>query len=166
MYFEAFLNFWKISTINCTLMLVLYYLFCYTVLKYDIDRVWLQLAFDTLTGLFNQVRLKTNFRKTVCMVCSPCRESRVQTYEAHTKRMAGGGRSFKGRQRERVIEEHHRCFGLGGYFMAAVLSAPSYSRIGFNPCLAVHAQRVMVPGGSVFHLEPGTIHPCWNLTGT
>ena len=50
--------------------------------------------------------------------------------------------------------------------MAAVLAAASYSRIGFSPCLAVCARRVRVIGGSAFHLEPGTIHPCWNLTGT
>ena len=55
------------------------------------------------------------------------------------------------------IEEHHRCFGLGGYFMAAMLAAASYSRIGFSPCLAVRAMRVRVPGGSAFRLEPGTI---------
>ena len=64
------------------------------------------------------------------------------------------------------IEEHHRFFGLGGYFMAAVLAAASYSMIDFSPCLAVRVRRVRVPGGSVLHLEPGTIHPCWNLTGT
>ena len=63
------------------------------------------------------------------------------------------------------IEEHHRCFGLNDYFMAAVLVAARYSREGFSPCLAVSLRRVMVPGGSTFHLEPGTIHPCWNLTG-
>ena len=50
--------------------------------------------------------------------------------------------------------------------MDAVLAAASYSRGGFSPCLAGSARRVMVPGGSTFHLEPGTIHPCWNLTGT
>ena len=64
------------------------------------------------------------------------------------------------------IEEHHRCLGLGGYFMAAVLAAASYYRIGFSPCLAVCARHMMVPGGSAFHLEPGTIHPWWNLNGT
>ena len=52
------------------------------------------------------------------------------------------------------------CFGLGGYFMAAVLAAASYSRIGFSLCLAVRARRVRVPGGSKFHLEPGTIKVC------
>ena len=41
--------------------------------------------------------------------------------------------------------------------MAAVLAAAIYSRIGFSPCLAVRARHVMVPGGSVFHPEPGTI---------
>ena len=56
------------------------------------------------------------------------------------------------------IEEHHRCFGLGGYFMAAVLAAASYSRIGFSIYFAVHARRVRVPGGSKFHLEPGSGH--------
>ena len=55
------------------------------------------------------------------------------------------------------IEEHKICFGLGGHFMAAVLAAASYYRIGFSPCLAVCARRVRVPCGSAFHLEPGTI---------
>ena len=50
--------------------------------------------------------------------------------------------------------------------MAAVLAAASYSRGGFSPCLAVSARRVRVSGGIMFHLEPGTIQPCWNLTGT
>ena len=59
------------------------------------------------------------------------------------------------------IEEQHRCF----YFIAAVLASARFSRIGFSPCLAVRARRVRVPGGSAFHLELGTIHPCWNLNG-
>ena len=41
--------------------------------------------------------------------------------------------------------------------MAAVLEAASYSRGGLTPCLAGSARRVMVPGGSTFHLEPVTI---------
>ena len=41
--------------------------------------------------------------------------------------------------------------------MAAVLAAASYSRGGFSPCLASIARRVLVPGGSTFHLEPGTM---------
>ena len=62
-----------------------------------------------------------------------------------------------------VIEEHHRGFRLGSYFMNAVLAFNSYSRGGFSLCLDSSARRVMVPGGSMFHLEPGTIFPCWNL---
>ena len=67
------------------------------------------------------------------------------------------------------IEYHHRCFRLGSYFMAAVLAAVSYSKGKFSPCLAGSVRRVMAPGGSTFHLEPGTItglfpqptrHPC------
>ena len=50
--------------------------------------------------------------------------------------------------------------------MAAVLASARYYRGGFSPCLSVSARRVRVPGGSTFHLEPVTIHPCWNLTGT
>ena len=57
-------------------------------------------------------------------------------------------------------------FRLGDYFMAVVLAAARYSRIGFSLYFAVRARSVRVPGGSKFHLEPGTIHPCWNLTGT
>ena len=65
-----------------------------------------------------------------------------------------------------VIEEHHSCFRLGGYFMAAMLAADSYSRIGFSLYFAVRARSVRIPGGSKFYLEPEKIHPCWNLTGT
>ena len=61
------------------------------------------------------------------------------------------------------IEENHICFRLCSYFMASVLSATSYYRGGFSLCLDGSAMRVMVPGGSTFHLESVTIHPCWNL---
>ena len=47
--------------------------------------------------------------------------------------------------------------------MSAVWAAASYSRGVFNLCCADSATHVMVPGGSKLHLEPGTIHPCWNL---
>ena len=49
--------------------------------------------------------------------------------------------------------------------MAALLAAASYSRIGFSLYFAVRARRVRVPGRSKFYLAPGTINPCWNLTG-
>ena len=54
-------------------------------------------------------------------------------------------------------------FWVRWLFRAAVLAAARYSRGGFNPCLAVSTRRIMVQGGSTFHLEPGTIHPFWNL---
>ena len=41
--------------------------------------------------------------------------------------------------------------------MAAVLAASSYFRIGFSLYFNVYARLVRVPGGSKFHLEPGTI---------
>ena len=71
---------------------------------------------------------------------------------------------FEGLRKRRLVtvvttyvEEHHRCFGLGGYFISAVLAAARYSRIGFSLFLAVCAWCVRVPGGSAFHLEPVTI---------
>ena len=33
---------------------------------------WLHTAFDILTGLFDRVGLKTNFKRTVGMVCHIC----------------------------------------------------------------------------------------------
>ena len=41
--------------------------------------------------------------------------------------------------------------------MAAKLAAAISSRIGFSIYIAVYARRVRVPGGSKFHLAPGTI---------
>ena len=40
------------------------------------------------------------------------------------------------------------------------------SRKGFSIYIAVYARRVRVTGGSKSHLTPGTMYPCWNLTGT
>ena len=39
---------------------------------------WPHRAFDTLTGLFNTVGLLTNVRKTVRMLCQPCRVVEIQ----------------------------------------------------------------------------------------
>ena len=43
--------------------------------------------------------------------------------------------------------------------MAAMLVAAIYSRGGFSLCLAGSVRRFMVPGGSKFDIEPGTIDP-------
>ena len=50
---------------------------------------WLQSSFDMLTGIFDLVGLRTNIRKTVGMVCKPCRASRVRVDEDCTWRMTG-----------------------------------------------------------------------------
>ena len=67
------------------------------------DPVWLQLAFDFLTGLFDRVGLRTNVCKTVGMVFRPCQAAEVWAEKSYTRRMKGEGRSFKERQRERVL---------------------------------------------------------------
>ena len=60
------------------------------------DLGWLQSVFDTLMGM---VGLRKNVHKIVGMVGRPCRVSGVRAYKA----MTGEGRSFKERQRERVL---------------------------------------------------------------
>ena len=64
---------------------------------------WLQSSFDFLTGLFDWVGLRKNVCKTVSMVCMPCRTYGVRADKAYTHRMTREGRSFKERQRERVL---------------------------------------------------------------
>ena len=59
------------------------------------DPVWLQTTFDMLMGIFNHVGLKTNFRKTVGMVCQPCRAFGVRAEEAYKHRMMGEGQSYQ-----------------------------------------------------------------------
>ena len=40
---------------------------------------WLQVAFNTLVGLFNRVGLRTNVGKTFGMVCRPCQAAGNQS---------------------------------------------------------------------------------------
>ena len=61
------------------------------------DPGWIQSTFDILTGLFDQVGLRKNVRKTVGMVCKPCWSARLRADESYTRRMMGEGRSFKER---------------------------------------------------------------------
>ena len=63
----------------------------------------LQSVFDLLTGLFDQVGMRTNARNTVGMVCRPCWEAGVRSDKSYTRRMTGEGRSFKEQKRERVL---------------------------------------------------------------
>ena len=59
---------------------------------------WLQTSFDALTGLFDRVWLKTNVRKTLGIVCHPCRAAGVQAEKTYTRRMTGTGRIYMERQ--------------------------------------------------------------------
>ena len=61
------------------------------------------MAFDKLTGIFDQVVLRTNVCKTVGMVCRPWWASGVRSDDAYAQRMSGEVSSFKERQRERVL---------------------------------------------------------------
>ena len=64
------------------------------------DPGWLQSEFDFLTGLFDQVGLRTNVRKNVGIVFRPRRAAGVREDEAYTRRMTVEVRCFKERQRE------------------------------------------------------------------
>ena len=68
----------------------------------SIDPEWLKTSFYTLTGLFICVGLKTNVRKTVGMVCHPCRADGVCVDEAYTRQMTGEVRSYKERHQDLV----------------------------------------------------------------
>ena len=67
------------------------------------DLVWIQLAFDTLTGLFDRLGMQTNVCKTVGMVYRRCRSAGVRADEAYTRRMTGEGQSFRDRHQERLL---------------------------------------------------------------
>ena len=62
------------------------------------DPGWIHRTFDTLIGIFNGLGLQINVRKTVVMVCKPYWAYGVQTDEAYTRWITGGGQSFKERQ--------------------------------------------------------------------
>ena len=61
------------------------------------------MVFDTLMGIFDRVGIRKSVHKTVGMFCRPRRVAGVQAYKSYTCRMTGEGRSFKERQRERVL---------------------------------------------------------------
>ena len=66
------------------------------------DPRWIHTKFDTLTGIFDWLGMKTNVWKTVVMVCHPCRAAGVQSDEAYNRKMTRAGRSYKERNRERA----------------------------------------------------------------
>ena len=56
-----------------------------------------------LTGILDWVGLRTNVRKNVGMVCTPCRADGVRADEAYIRQMKGQGQSFKERHQEQVL---------------------------------------------------------------
>ena len=71
-----------------------------------LDPAWLQGAFKALVAIFDRVGLLTNVRKTVSMVCHPCRAGAGnRTKAAYSRRLTGLGKSYAERQREIVAYE-------------------------------------------------------------
>ena len=62
---------------------------------------WLHTVFDMLMGLFDQVGLKKNVKKTVGMVCHPCWAFKMVNKD-YTWRITRLRRIYRGRQQERV----------------------------------------------------------------
>ena len=54
------------------------------------EPLWLQLEFDTLTGLFGRVGLHTNVRKMVRMIYRPYRSAWTQLEAVYERRITGG----------------------------------------------------------------------------
>ena len=71
------------------------FFYAYNGMYASTDPGWIQLAFDMLTGKFNWVGLRKNVRKTMGMVCRPCRAAWVRGDEAYTRQMTGKVRIFK-----------------------------------------------------------------------
>ena len=70
------------------------------------DPTWLQGDFNALLDIFDRVGLLTNVRKTVSMVCNPCRAGAGnRTEEAYSRRVVGVRKSYAERQGERVACE-------------------------------------------------------------
>ena len=63
---------------------------------------WLQGEFSTLVVLLDRVGLRTNFRKTVDMVCRPCHLAGTKSEAAYRRSMTGEGPSYRERQKGRV----------------------------------------------------------------
>ena len=90
------------------------------------DPAWLQGAFNALVSIFDRVGLLTNVRKTVIMVCHPCRAGAGnRTEEAYGRRVTRVGRSYAERQRERVA-----CGECGEFLAIGSISSHLMTRHG------------------------------------
>ena len=90
---------WKIEEGHTRLKVQESFLYAENWILFSTYPGWLQTVFEILTGLFEQVGLKTNVRKKVGMVCHSCQAVGVRSDEAYTRRMTGAVRSYKERQR-------------------------------------------------------------------
>ena len=61
------------------------------------DPLWLQVAFNTLVGLFDMVGLQTNGGKTVGMICRPCQAAGNQLESSYGRRIMGEGPTYRER---------------------------------------------------------------------
>ena len=86
---------------------------------------WLQWAFTQLVGLFDQVGLNTNTKKTVSMTCRPCTAAGNRSEEAYGRLMTGEGLMFREKRRERV-----ECGGCGKEVAAGSLDSHRMSQHG------------------------------------
>ena len=66
------------------------------------DATWLQVAFNALVGLFDRVGLQKKLGKTVGMLCHPFQAAGNITKAAYGRRITGGGKHYREKQRERV----------------------------------------------------------------
>ena len=66
------------------------------------DPVCMQEAFNTLTGMFGRLGIKTNFEKTVRIIFRPLRAAGTHSETAYEQCMTGEGLTYRERQRVRV----------------------------------------------------------------
>ena len=59
------------------------------------DPRWLQGEFSTLVGIYDRVGLRTNFRKTVSMVCPPCQAAGNQSEAVYGRQIMGEGPTYR-----------------------------------------------------------------------
>ena len=78
------------------------YLYADGVFVASIQTARLQTTFDALSGLFEQVRLLLNERKTVSMACRPCHAPGQMSSEAYGRGTEETGPTFWERQQRRL----------------------------------------------------------------
>ena len=67
----------------------------------SLDPHWLQGAFSTLVVLFDKVSMRTNFGKTVNMVCRPLQAVWTQLEVVYRRQITGEGSTYQDQQKGR-----------------------------------------------------------------